>query len=145
MPPKLEGSIERARGDKLTVRGPVDAEDLVRVAREVARHGACADVPEFHGGVLGARDEHPAVGRPRELVDGGHVGAERSDELAGVAVPQLHALVEGPARDEPPVRRERDRHHLLLVPCHPRNRLCREPGGPENECPIIGSIIKNNL
>lgn len=130
MSPKLESSVKGARCDKLAIRRPVDTEDLVSMAREVARHGARVDVPKLHGGVLGAGDEHPAVGRPCELVDGRHVGAEGREELACVAVPELDALVKGAARDETPVGRERHGHHLLLVPCHAGNRLCRQSGSP---------------
>lgn len=130
MSPKLEGSVKGARGDELAVRRPVHAEDLVRVAGEVACHGARVDVPELHGGVLGARHEHPAVRGPRELVDGAHVGAEGGEELACVAVPELDALVEGAAGDEAAVGGEGHGHHLLLVPCHAGNRLCRQSGSP---------------
>lgn len=139
IPPYANLLVGATAPDSLTVRTPVQREDLVLVARQVLLQLAGPHIPHLERGVLAAAGQQPAVCREARHVHRADVRAEREEEFPVPSGPQLDMVVPCRGRQEVAVGREADLVDLLLVARHARHGLVATEGCPEEEGAVFRS------
>ena len=79
-----------AGGDAVSIQGPVNAVDLVRVAGQLDLHLLRLHVPHLYRAVLAGACQEPVIRGPADLVHRPNVATQVGDKLARLSVPQLN-------------------------------------------------------